>query len=338
MLKLLTNSEKINTKEIWEKIFTEDSKKFLDYYYSEKTKDNEIIVKLIKNEIVSMVHLNPYKIFINNKLLKSYYIVAVATLENHRKKGYMAEILNFCLNFMNDNEIPFSFLRPAKEEIYLPFGFNYIYNHNFLKFKENLCLEEVSLTEEKYQFLANFINDYLKHKFNVFSKRTKEYISTLHKEVKSENGDIKLLYENSTFIGCYIYWGLDKKIIRAIFTKDNLCELSENKPLVMARIININSFFKNITSKNGKLMLTLNINDPLIKTNNGLFQIEFNTLNSTIKKIDFSNDIDILYIDISNLTSVCFGYKKIEEFTNNKNIIEIFKNINLYNVFLDEEV
>ena len=130
MLKLLTNSEKINTKEIWEKIFTEDSKKFLDYYYSEKTKDNEIIVKLIKNEIVSMVHLNPYKIFINNKLLKSYYIVAVATLENHRKKGYMAEILNFCLNFMNDNEIPFSFLRPAKEEIYLPFGFNYIYNHN----------------------------------------------------------------------------------------------------------------------------------------------------------------------------------------------------------------
>lgn len=338
LIKILDNIEKDTTRKIWEKIFTEDTQDFLDYYYKEKTKDNYIFGKFIDNKIVSMLHLNPYSIYINNNISKTYYIVAVATLEEYRKKGYMAELLNNSINFMNKQKIPFTFLRPAKEEIYLPFGFRYIYNHNFLEFNDNISFNEISLTKNNYNFICDFINKYLKQYYNIFSERTVEYIEILHKEVKSENGDISMLYKDNNFIGCYIYWGLNNKIIRAIFSKYDLFKVKENKPLVMARIINLNEFFKNITCKSSQIELIINLEDKIIKENNGIFKLNINNTDSSIIKIDNYNENDILSIDISDLTSLMFGYKNIYEFTNNDNIINLFKDINLYKVFLDEEV
>lgn len=338
MIRFLNSTEKFETRKVWEEIFKEDSKSFLDYYYLEKNKDNHILAKFIDNEIVSMLNLNPFKILIKNEIFKTYYIVAVATLQNHRKKGYMAEILQDSIEFMYKEEIPFCFLRPAKEEIYLPFDFRYIYNHTYSELKNNNNLKEIKLNENLYEFLANFLNEFLAKKYNIFSLRDYSYISLLHKEVKSENGDIILLYENNKFLGCYIYWGNENKIIRGIFTEDKYLNVSNTKPLVMARIINLNSFFKNITSKNKDLTLILNITDNIIKENNGLFKLDINKNCSKISKtenIDFKN---ILNISIADLTSLFFGYKNILSFTENKDIINLFSNINFYNVFLDEEV
>ena len=42
MIRKLEQEEHKKTRKLWEEIFCEDSKKFLDYYYSVKTKENEI--------------------------------------------------------------------------------------------------------------------------------------------------------------------------------------------------------------------------------------------------------------------------------------------------------
>lgn len=44
MIRKLDRLEHAKTRALWETVFTEDPKKFLDYYYSVKTMENEIYV------------------------------------------------------------------------------------------------------------------------------------------------------------------------------------------------------------------------------------------------------------------------------------------------------
>ena len=41
-IRKLETEEKQNTKKLYEEVFSEDSKSFVDYYYEEKLKDNQI--------------------------------------------------------------------------------------------------------------------------------------------------------------------------------------------------------------------------------------------------------------------------------------------------------
>ncbi|MBP3665231.1 MAG: GNAT family N-acetyltransferase, partial [Tyzzerella sp.] len=102
ILRKLEKQEHIKTRKLWEEVFTEDTPEFLDYYYFIKTLENEIYVIEEDDKIVSMLHLNPYQMRIGNAIFKTHYIVAVATDENYRKRGYMAALLNHTMQVMKD--------------------------------------------------------------------------------------------------------------------------------------------------------------------------------------------------------------------------------------------
>lgn len=215
-----------------------------------------------------------------------------------------------------------------------------IYNHNYLSLF-NTSLKELSICEEDYEKLANFTNDFLMKKYNVLCLRDYNYIKMLHQEVKSENGDIvKLFYENK-FVGYYVYWGIKEKIIRGIFLDDKFTNITNTKPLVMGRIVNLYEFFKNFSLKDGvnePINICLNIKDNIIKENNGIFRLTVLNNSSYIEQINNSID-NILNINIQDLLSVCFGYRNINIFTNNDYIIKTLSKINILDkVFIDEEV
>lgn len=90
------------TRALWEEIFNEDSKEFLDYYYFMKAKDNEIYVIENDQEICSMLHLNPYALKLEDTQFQGSYIVGVATKPLHRKKDiwalYYAKAYQICTN------------------------------------------------------------------------------------------------------------------------------------------------------------------------------------------------------------------------------------------------
>ena len=67
------------TRPLYEEVFSEDSKRFVDYYYTEKTKDNQIYVAEEDGGIQAMLHLNPYELNVNGMKKKANYIVAVGT-------------------------------------------------------------------------------------------------------------------------------------------------------------------------------------------------------------------------------------------------------------------
>lgn len=207
-LRKLHPEEHIRTRNLWEEIFTEDTPAFLDYYYSVRTKDNEIYVIEDGDEIVSMLHLNPYEMRVGNRIYHTHYIVAVATDERYRKRGLMRQILNHAMKVMTDRGEPFTFLMPASEAIYKPFGFEFVYEQQQGNYKgresRDRTLEVVFATREDCKDIADFANQMLQE-YNVVTWRTATYYEMLLSEVTSEDGGILLAKRDKRIDGVFCY-------------------------------------------------------------------------------------------------------------------------------------
>ena len=129
-LRRLDPSEHGKTRELWEEVFPDDTKAFLDYYYYIKTRDNAIYVIEEDGEICSMLQLNPYMVRVEGQEFPSAYIIAVATRKEYRSRGYMGALLRTSLKEMYNRGLPFTFLMPAAEAIYTPYDFRYIYSQD----------------------------------------------------------------------------------------------------------------------------------------------------------------------------------------------------------------
>lgn len=127
-LRKLEQTEHHKTRALWELVFSEDTKAFLDYYYYFKTRDNEIYVIEEDGAIRSMLQLNPYMLWIEEDTHLCHYVIAVATEENYRRRGYMGQLLCQAMQEMYDRKEPFTFLMPAAERIYTPYDFRFVYD------------------------------------------------------------------------------------------------------------------------------------------------------------------------------------------------------------------
>lgn len=208
ILRKLEIQEHMKTRKLWEDVFKEDTKEFLDYYYSVKAAENEIYVIEVDGKIVSMLHLNPYQMRIGNEIFQTHYIVAVATDEHYRKRGYMAKLLNYTMQIMQDRGEPFTFLMPAAEAIYKPFGFKFVYEQKrgpvTGKVYEESGIAFVMAEKEDCQAIANFANEYLKD-YDVVAWRDASYYETLLAEQTSENGGILLAKKEQKIVGVFCF-------------------------------------------------------------------------------------------------------------------------------------
>jgi len=167
--------DKAKTRKLYEECF-DDPESFVDYYYDEKCKDNIIIVSRENGEVVSMLHLNPYEMNVCGKVIKTYYVVAVATTSNRRHEGQMSRVFEKTFDFLQKENIPFIFLLPVDEKIYSWIGFETI----------------SSFYQEK-------IKDYeqIKREFDVYCIWNDIYVQRMKKEIElQENGCDEVLPDN----------------------------------------------------------------------------------------------------------------------------------------------
>ena len=123
--------ENQRARKLYEEIFDEDSPAFVDYYFRVKAAENEIfVVENEKQEILATLHLNPYEMMFCGEKVKTNYIVAVATRADCRHQGMIRSLLQASLQEMYRKEETFTWLMPAAEAIYRPFGFRFIYEKN----------------------------------------------------------------------------------------------------------------------------------------------------------------------------------------------------------------
>lgn len=243
MVKRLEHKEKQQSRALWEEIFADDSREFLDYYYTEKVQDNLIIGDFSENTLVSMLHLNPYQLYMDEQEILSYYIVAVATKEKYRHQGRMARILKEALLIAGMQEIPFVFLMPAKEAIYRPFGFVTVYGRkdyllaaeSFVKKADSTIYIEEIADCGKRDIIAELIKysqTKLSQQYQVYAKRDEAYYIRLIKEQKSQQGSILLARDSVSDVICgYCFSALEDTVqLRELVCDDGkemeiLCEI-----------------------------------------------------------------------------------------------------------------
>lgn len=146
--------ENQRARKLYEEIFDEDSPAFVDYYFRVKAAENEIfVVENEKQEILATLHLNPYEMMFCGERVKTNYIVAVATRADCRHQGMMRSLLQASLQEMYRREETFTWLMPAAEAIYRPFGFRFIYEKNKMTVMADVL--QRAETDEDWQIHSN---------------------------------------------------------------------------------------------------------------------------------------------------------------------------------------
>lgn len=321
MLRYLEEKEKNKSRKLWEEAFEEDSGSFVDYYYKEKTRDNRILVMEQEGRIVSMLHRNPYTLWVKGKIWNCDYIVGVATEKASRRKGYMRKLMERSLRDMKEEKMPFCFLMPAFEALYLPFAFTYVYRSQRWKLNHKGCkeLKSVGFTPEDAERLALWWEQWLRSRFELYAVRDIAYVERLQKELQSENGCIEILEENGRpgkVAGIKADWGIEKPEQRMLFCDEAYVRKQEKPaPCMMGRIVDLPVFMEAVCLEAGdaeQLEVLLAVEDTVLPDNAGVWRWRLDKTSSRIEKMQKGIQETIqpdLKLTIGELTAWLTGYE-----------------------------
>lgn len=363
VLTYLDAEDKDETKHLWHMCFPEDSESFIEYYYKEKTKDNEILVKKDNGLLISMVQYNPYAVKLRGRLWKLDYLVGVATEESRRREGHFRDVF---VKMLHDEEAagkPITYLVPVNPAVYAPMGFTFIGNVAFYELteeaKQTLTRTVCQDTPEDCGRAAVYMEQWLGARYEMYTRRDAAYVSRLIKELASENGTLEFLEQDGRLVGLDAYWGWEVREHRLLYAEDAYTVKTGEKPWNMARLTNIGALLAAFGLKQAeqqgeeKRMLTLGIrmNDPILEMNNGEFVWTIGETGSSLKArkpepdtCGCTENVSIwLETKPEELVSWLFGCRKAEEIwggqLENKGLAEILAQVDTVNgVYLDEIV
>lgn len=332
------------TRPLWEVVFPEDTKQFLDYYYFIKARENEIYVIEEDDAIRSMIQLNPYTITLGGHSFPARYIIAVATQEEYRGRGYMRRLLQRTMQEMYDEKMPITFLMPAAEAIYAPHDFRFVYEQLQMTLcgkESHLPIEEIDATLFDAEEIAQFFHSHFAQQFQVYAQRDAAYYQTRILEQQSENGGIRLLREKGKLVGMFFYakgeaYEIleplflpayekaflqavahvvgDKETVRVLASPTTLeCFAQEiqKKPLIMFRILHLETLLKSIRLKeNVTISCSFGVLDPILTQNSRIWRLETDEDgNVIVSETEDSQGV----LTIGALTDFLFGVRTLEE-------------------------
>ena len=363
VLTYLDAEDKDETKHLWHMCFPEDSESFIEYYYKEKTKDNEILVKKDNGLLISMVQYNPYVVKLRGRLWKLDYLVGVATEESRRREGHFRDVF---VKMLHDEEAagkPITYLVPVNPAVYAPMGFTFIGNVASYELteeaKKTLTRTVCQDTPEDCGRAAVYMEQWLGARYEMYTRRDAAYVSRLIKELASENGTLEFLEQDGRLVGLDAYWGWEVREHRLLYAEDAYTVKTGEKLWNMARLTNIGALLAAFGLKQAeqqgeeKRMLTLGIrmNDPILEMNNGKFVWTIGETGSSLKvrkpepdTCGCTENVSIwLETKPEELVSWLFGCRKAEEIwggqLENKGLAEILAQVDTVNgVYLDEIV
>lgn len=234
---LVTLEEKQKTRELYDEMFP-ISKEFSEYYYEDKCIDNIIYTLEEEDEVISMLHLNPYTAILNcypghqgkdgdhtEHIVDTYYMTSAATVPKYRSQGKMEELITDAIRDLYDSKVPFIYLRPVSEEIFKPFQFRYIWDRQNYQLNEEMIpenfLEEAKISpkeipgrgndvlqlsvlqESEWDELAEFMSKLCYDNYGLFMQRDETYVRRMQKAYPSRGGNVYVLRKPDSGIQGY---------------------------------------------------------------------------------------------------------------------------------------
>lgn len=315
--------------QMYQEIF-EDPEEFARYYFEEIYPGNRVLTAQEHGEIRGMIHLNPYKVRAGRKDWTLHYIVAVAVREQYRRQGIMAQMLERCLNDMAQKGEPFTYLMPADRAYYEPFGFVFIMDWTEAQVRGEKTEKQgviMAADEKDYDEISDFLEEFLK-KFRVYTVPDQAYLERTQRESQSSDGSLMVWRKEGALRGVFAEGKEDDDVfLRWAFSKepeqmltqikgrfpDRVIEITGGNispgsqvPKIMARITCLKAWEKILKGRKN-VSFRLNVEDPLIRENNGTFCFEAGFEGVKIRKE--KEDGDAQKILIEDLTRVFFGYE-----------------------------
>ncbi|MDR1017320.1 MAG: GNAT family N-acetyltransferase [Lachnospiraceae bacterium] len=352
--KILINEEKGLTRKLYEQAFPEDSKSFVDFYYSNKNLDNIIWAISEGTDILSMLHLNPYMLSFSKKSILSFYIVAVATDKNHRHQGMMRDLLSSSLKEMSLRNVPFAFLMPVSEDIYKPFGFRTVYEQHEKFIKEDETVQEVLSTPDSFNHLYSEYVYQIEKSLNCYkcncdmSKEVnidisnfqirpieeKDYCicATIINERLNKDYDVFAIRNPEYYKNLTAEYRSDGGDLKILTYKDQIIDVlpmnsetpsgigtdTKSHPKIMVRITNLKYLFLCLKTSED-ISVTLSIKDDIIEENNKVYSIMAKknlSLNIGVSNKKECEEV----ITIEALEDFLFSVKDIDEIRKYKDV------------------
>ena len=151
---------KLKTRKLYEACFDAGKRDFIDYYYDVIIKRNEVVAILDDDgNVLSMVHLNPYIYNIMGQETRVHYLVAVATDEHFRGRGFMRLVLSTAIKYLRESGEMFCIIVPNDDRL--------------MKTYENFGFEKAGMFN---------IDKFSNEKFDIFPVRNDEFNELMRKE------------------------------------------------------------------------------------------------------------------------------------------------------------
>ena len=305
-------------KELWSQCFEKQGTPFFEYYFNEYCLKNNTVLGGFdeQDNLLTMLHLNPYMLRIRGAEILTPYIVGVATQEKARGKHLLGELLQMAFQILRSQNFPFVFLMPIAGEIYTPYDFA------FVDFRQEYDLAKIH-GNSQYQFEK--IEPAQKVLAPLYETFTKECNSVLRTDFqwnkllsvsKVENTQCELIKKNGKNCG-YLFIDKDNKVTEYINLHNEAT--GDVKPFMMARCIDVRAALAKLNvSQCSDCSFTILVGDDFVEDNNHLLQITIQNGKLSFESTDVAEDF-AMNIDV--FTQLYFGVKDVLEFVEKGEIL-----------------
>ena len=335
----MDNNIKNQTKALWDKCFSEEDKRFVDFYFEKRYNEQDNIHIEKDGKVVSAMQLISYPFSYYGKTIGCSYLSGCCTDPDYRSQGLMNDLIIKALTQAKNNGACFAALIPATESLFNYYeGTNFIPTFDYSKIR--IKRQQTTDNGQQTATISVFDNESEPETFY----QVYDYFNT---KMRSRNcciqhdeydfsvitGDLEL-FDNHLLVAKYgeDICGLAFCYLRngEIFIKDVFAESSaifsdlitaaanifdnetiniflppvpgqKTHKLGMARIIDAETMLRIYAMTHPKMKIEISIVDPILTHNNGTYYINNGML-------DKKNSIGANVVDIEQLTQALFGY------------------------------
>ena len=335
----MDNNIKNQTRTLWDKCFSEEDKRFVDFYFEKRYNEQDNIHIEKDGKVVSAMQLISYPFSYYGKTIGCSYLSGCCTDPDYRSQGLMNDLIINALTQAKNNGACFAALIPATESLFNYYeGTNFIPTFDYSKIR--IKRQQTTDNGQQTATISVFDNESEPETFY----QVYEYFNTKMRSrnccIQHDEYDFSVitedleLFDNHLLVAKYgeDICGLAFCYLRngEIFIKDVFAESSaifsdlitaaanifdnetiniflppvpgqKTHKLGMARIIDAETMLRIYAMTHPKMKIEISIVDPILTHNNGTYYINNGVL-------DKKNSIGANVVDIEQLTQALFGY------------------------------
>ena len=335
----MDNNIKNQTKALWDTCFSEEDKRFVDFYFEKRYNEQDNIHIEKDGKVVSAMQLISYPFSYYGKTIGCSYLSGCCTDPDYRSQGLMNDLIIKALNQAKNNGACFAALIPASESLFNYYeGTNFIPTFDYSKIR--IKRQQTTDNGQQTATISVFDNESEPETFY----QVYDYFNTKMRSrnccIQHDEYDFGVitedleLFDNHLLVAKYgedicglafCYLRNDEIFIKDVFAESTAifgdlitaaANIFDNETiniiippvpgqkthkLGMARIIDAETMLRIYAMTHPKMKIEISIVDPIITQNNGTYYISNGEL-------DKRNSIGANVVDIEQLTQALFGY------------------------------